>query len=47
METDMKNERYVLYLNCSVYRNLQPQNNFSKLLFTYLKLCLVVITFIN
>jgi hypothetical protein len=47
METDLKNERYVFYLNCSVYHNLQSQNYFTKWLFTYLELCLVVIKFIK
>lgn len=47
METDLKNERYVFYLNCSVYHNLQSQNDFTKWLFTCLELCLVVIKFIK
>jgi hypothetical protein len=35
VETSTWNEGYVFYLYCSVYHNLQPQNNFTEWLFTF------------
>jgi hypothetical protein len=47
MKTSLWNEHYVSYHNCSIYLKLQPQNNFTKWLFTYLKFYFVVIKFSN